>query len=141
MDESLKKVYQSELQLKQASSLATILSLIIVLLGVFGLITLSLHRRTKEIGIRKVLGSSVAEIITLFVKEFVLVILVAAIVAVPLAWFLMRNWLNDYVYRIDLNIIPFVASVGLIGLVTAALIVFQTMKAASVNPVKSLRSE
>lgn len=141
MDESLKKVYQSELQLKQASSLATILSLIIVLLGVFGLITLSLHRRTKEIGIRKVLGSSVAEIITLFVKEFVLVILIAAIVAVPLAWFLMRNWLNDYVYRIDLNIIPFVASVGLIGLVTAALIVFQTMKAASVNPVKSLRSE
>lgn len=141
MDESLRKMYQSELQLKQASSLATILSMIIVLLGVFGLITLSLHRRTKEIGIRKVLGSSVQGIISLFVKEFLFVILIAALIAVPLAWYFMRNWLNDYVYRINLTAMPFLASVVLIGLLTTALIVMQTVKKANASPVKSLRTE
>lgn len=141
MDESLRKVYQSELQLKQASSMATILSMIIVLLGVFGLITLSLHRRTKEIGIRKVLGSSVQGIISLFVKEFLFVILIAALIAVPLAWYIMRNWLNDYVYRINLTALPFLGSVVLIGLLTTALIVMQTVKKANASPVKALRTE
>ncbi len=141
MEESLSKLYQSELQLKQASLIATILSMIIVLLGVLGLIALSLHRRTKEIGIRKILGSSVPGIIGLFVREFMVVIVISGLVAAPLAYMIMQHWLNDYVYRIDLTVIPFITSVALIGLVTGALIVFQTMRAAGANPVKSLRTE
>jgi putative ABC transport system permease protein len=141
MDENLKTLYQSEMQLRQAAYTATILSFVIVLLGVLGLISLSLHKRNKEIGIRKVLGSSVGGIIGLFVKEFMQVIIIAGLIAGPAAYFLMQHWLNDYVYRIELNVWPIIFSVGGLGGVTAILIVLQTMKAANVNPVKALRSE
>ncbi len=141
MDDNLLKLYQSEIQLRQAAYTATVLSFLIVLLGVLGLISLSLHKRNKEIGIRKVLGSSVEGIIGLFVKEFMQVIIIAGLIAGPAAYFLMQHWLQDYVYRIELNLWPIVLSVGGLGIVTAVLIVLQTMKAANVNPVKALRSE
>ena len=103
MDDTLAKLYKSEIQLKKASYTATIFALIIVLLGVLGLISLSIQKRTKEIGIRKVLGSSVAAIISLFIKEFLLVILIGGLIACPLAYIIMHNWLQDYAYRIDIN--------------------------------------
>jgi len=141
LDDTLKTLYQSEIQLRKASYTATALSLIIVLLGVLGLISLSIQRRTKEIGIRKVLGSSVTRIIGIFMKEFLPVILVAGIVACPLAYLLMRRWLNDYVYRIDITATPFMFSILLLGFVTSVLIVLQTIKTALANPVESLRTE
>jgi putative ABC transport system permease protein len=141
MDDTLKKLYQSEIQLQKASYTATALSVIIVLLGVLGLISLSLQRRTKEIGIRKVLGSSVKSIIALFMKEFLPVIFIAGIVACPLAYIIMKSWLNDYVYRIDITATPFMLSILLLGFVTAVLIVMQTIKTALANPVESLRTE
>ena len=141
MDDTLAKLYKSEIQLKKASYTATVLALIIVLLGVLGLISLSVQKRTKEIGIRKVLGSSVAGIISLFMKEFMAVILIAAVVACPVAYLLMDNWLKTYVYRINITAQPFLVSVLVLGFITALLISIQTIKAALSNPVKSLRTE
>lgn len=141
MDDTLANMYQTEIQLKKASYTATILALIIVLLGVLGLISLSIQKRTKEIGLRKVLGSSVAGIITLFIKEFLFVILIGGVVACPLAYIIMHNWLQNYAYRININALPFVISIVCLGLITALLICIQTIKAAIANPVKSLRTE
>ena len=141
MDETLGKLYKTEIQLKQASYTATVLSLIIVLLGVIGLVSLSIQKRTKEIGIRKVLGSSVSAIITLFMKEFLVVILIAGLVACPVAWMIMNGWLSDYVYRIALTATPFLVSVIGLACITGLLIVAQTIRSALANPVKSLKTE
>ena len=141
MDDTLVNLYQSEIQLKKASYAATLLALIIVLLGVIGLISLSIQKRTKEIGIRKVLGSSVAAIISLFLKEFLLVILIGGAVACPLAYIIMHNWLQGYAYRINISVTPFILSIVCLGFITALLICLQTIKAAIANPVKSLRTE
>jgi putative ABC transport system permease protein len=141
IDDALKKVYATELQLKQAAFIATVLAVIIVLVGVLGLISLSIQKRTKEIGIRKVLGSSVAAITTLFLKDFLGVVLVAGVIACPLAYLIMQKWLNDYAYRIDVSLSPFVFSIMLLTAITAFLIIVQTIKAAFSNPINSLRSE
>jgi ABC-type antimicrobial peptide transport system permease subunit len=103
MDDRLKSLYKSEIQLQQASYTATTLAVIIVLLGVFGLVALNLEKRRREIGIRKVLGSSVASIIGLFVKEFLGIIFLAAIIACPLAYMLIDKWLSSYAYRIKIT--------------------------------------
>jgi putative ABC transport system permease protein len=141
MDDALSRLYSTELQLKKAANMATFLSIIIVLLGVLGLISLSIQKRTKEIGIRKVLGSSVAGITSLFLKDFLGVVVIAGVVACPLAYLIMNSWLSDYAYRISITISPFIWSIVLLTVVTAVLIVLQTMKAAFANPVDSLRSE
>jgi len=141
MDETLAKVYQTEMRLKKASYTATGLALIIVLLGVLGLISLSIQKRTKEIGIRKVLGSSVAAIILLFIKDFFWVTIVAGFIACPLAYIIMDKWLQEYAYRVNITAAPFIISVVCLGLLTVLLICGQTIKAAIANPAKSLRTE
>jgi putative ABC transport system permease protein len=141
MDDTLKKLYKTEIQLKKAAYTATLLSLIIVLMGVLGLVSLSIQKRTKEIGIRKVLGSSAAGILSLFMREFLLVILIAEVVACPVAYVIMHTWLQAYAYRINITAQPFVLCVLLLGFITAILIGIQTIKAALSNPVESLRTE
>jgi putative ABC transport system permease protein len=141
MDDRLAKLYKTEIQLKKASYTATILALIIVLLGVLGLISLSIQKRTKEIGIRKVLGSSVIGIMKLFMREFLLVILIAGVVACPVAYIILNKWLQEYAYRINITASPFLIAVLVLGFITALLICIQTIKAAMANPVKSLRTE
>jgi len=141
MDDALAKMYKTELQLNQAAYLATGLAIIIVLLGVLGLISLSIQKRTKEIGIRKVLGSSVNHVIMLFMKDFLGTVVIAGVVACPLAYYLMQHWLDNYAYKISLTPLPFILAVLALTIVTAVLISIQTVKAALANPVKSLRSE
>jgi len=141
MDDALKKLYATELQLKKAAYIATFLAVIIVLLGVLGLISLSIQKRTKEIGIRKVLGSSVTGITNLFLKDFLGVVIIAGVVACPLAYLIMQKWLSDYAYKINISFVPFIASIALLTIITGFLIVLQTIKAAFASPVKSLRSE
>ncbi|MEO8415360.1 MAG: ABC transporter permease [Ginsengibacter sp.] len=141
MDDALAKLYKSEIQLKKASYTATVLAVIIVLLGVLGLVSLSVQKRTKEIGIRKVLGSSVTGIMSLFIKEFLLVIVISGVVACPVAYILMHHWLEAYAYRITITAQPFVVSLVVLGCITALLIGIQTTRAALSNPVKSLRAE
>ena len=141
MDESLQQLYRSEIQLKKASQVATALALIIVVLGIIGLISLSIQKRTKEIGIRKVLGASVSNIASLFMKDFLPVILVAGIISIPVSWYIMQHWLNDYNYRIAITAAPFAISIIALGLITVLLIIVQISKAVLANPVKSLRTE
>jgi ABC-type antimicrobial peptide transport system permease subunit len=141
MDDTLENLYKTEIQLERASHTATILSIVIVMLGVIGLISLSLQKRTREIGIRKVLGASIPSIISLFMKEFIWVILLGCVIACPIAWFIMQGWLSDYTYRITITVQPFVIAIGGLALITIVLIVVQTIKAGLANPVKSLRTE
>lgn len=141
IDDNLRKLYDTEIQLKKASYAATILALIIVLLGILGLVSLSIEKRVKEIGIRKILGSSVRDIVFLFVKEFMLIILVSVIIICPLAYMLMNEWLNEYAYRITITPLPFIIAIGSITLLTFVIVLMRTMKAAMANPVKSLRTE
>jgi putative ABC transport system permease protein len=141
MDDTLANLYKSEIQLKKAAYVAAILALIIVLLGVIGLISLSIRHRTKEIGIRKVLGSSVTGILLLFIRDFLVIVLIGGLIACPVAYLIMSNWLRDYAYRITLTSTPFIISVACLAFVTIALISLQTIKTALTNPVKSLRTE
>jgi putative ABC transport system permease protein len=141
MDDTLFTLYQTEIQLKKAAYTATVLALIIVLLGVIGLISLNIHKRTKEIGIRKILGASVSGIVLLFLKEFLAVILLGALVACPLAYMIMNNWLQNYAYRIPITPTPFIIAVVILALITALLICAQTIKSALLSPVKNLRTE
>lgn len=141
MDDTLKKLYTSELQLKRASYTAAILALIITMLGVLGLVSLNMHKRIKEIGIRKVLGASLPNIIGLFVQEFTGVMIIAAAIACPVAYFIMKGWLNNYAYRINITILQFIWAIAGLGILTILLIVLQTIKAAFENPIKSLKTE
>ncbi|MVM33070.1 FtsX-like permease family protein [Spirosoma sp. HMF4905] len=141
MDDTLQKLYQTEKQLQKASRLATTLALIIVLLGVLGLVSLNVTRRTKEIGIRKVLGSSTIGIVNLFMKEFVLILIIANVIAWPLAYYLLSDWLTHFAYRTDLSWTPFALVALILALLTGLVVSVQAIRAAGVNPVKSLRSE
>ena len=141
MDDSLQKMYQSEVQLKKASFVATILAIIIVLLGILGMVSLSITRRTKELGIRKVLGASSWSIVMLFMKEFIFLMIIAIVISFPLGIMGMNAWLTNYAYRIELNWQIFMAIGFLFCLVIIAFVSFQTYKATLANPVKSLRTE
>ena len=141
MDETLQTLYLDELHLKTAASTATVLAIVIVLLGVIGMVSLSIQKRTKEIAIRKVVGAAVPAIIRLFLLEFLPLLLLAGVIASPAAWWLMQGWLEDYATRIPITPWPFVLAILSLGLVMALLIVGQTIRAALVNPVKSLQAE
>ncbi|WP_247234471.1 ABC transporter permease [Telluribacter sp. SYSU D00476] len=141
MDQTLQKLYQTELQLEKATYLATGLALLIVLLGVVGMVSLSVARRTKEVGIRKVLGASVSSIVTLFLREYVWIMIIANGVAWPLAYWLLSDWLADYAYRIQVSWPPFL-QVGLVLAVLTGMVVgIQVLKSALMNPVRSLSTD
>ena len=110
-------------------------------MGLFGLATLSVARRTKEIGIRKVLGASVGSVVALLSTEFLKLVLIAALIAFPLAWWAMSNWLEDFAYRVNISWWVYLAAGLLAIIITLATISFQTIRAALMNPVKSLRTE
>ncbi|MCC6723177.1 MAG: ABC transporter permease [Saprospiraceae bacterium] len=140
-DEMLADIYQADLTLAKFINLATVIAIFISCLGLFGLATFMAVRRTKEIGIRKVLGASMASVIGLLNREFLLLVLVGFVMAVPLSFYFLKKWLENYAFRIEMGWSVF-AIAGLVALVVAFLTVsFQSIKAALANPVKSLRSE
>jgi putative ABC transport system permease protein len=141
MDETLRKIYSTEFQLKQSATVAAWLSLIISMLGVLGLVSLNIQRRSKEVGVRKVLGASTTGIIGLFLKEFAVLLLVAGIIASPIAWYLTNSWLAQYASRTEPTATHYVVAIAGLSIATLALISLQSMRAALANPVKSLRSE
>lgn len=141
MDNTLQKLYQSEVQLQKASQVATVLAIVIVLLGILGMVSQSTARRTKELGIRKVLGASALSIIILFLQEFFYITGVAMLISFPLVILSMNTWLQNYAYRIRLNW-TILAGIGVTFVVAVAVLVcLQTYKAAMMNPVKSISSE
>lgn len=141
MDEDFNNVYRSEQRVGQIFITFATISIIIGCLGLFGLSAYTAERRTKEIGVRKVLGASVANIVALLSKEFLRLIIIAILIGIPIAWFGMNLWLNDFAYHVDLAWWMFLAA-GAIAITIALLTVsFQSIKAALMNPVRSLRSE
>ncbi|GAB4047278.1 ABC transporter permease [Spirosoma litoris] len=141
LDEFYGHQYQSDKQYGLLFSIFSALAIFIACLGLFGLATFSAEQRTKEIGVRKVLGASVASIVALLSKDFLKLVIVAIVLASPLAWWAMTKWLSDFAYKIDIEWWVF-ALAGLLAVGIALLTVsFQSIKAALMNPVKSLRSE
>lgn len=140
-DERMRAMYTTELQMKKASATATVLMMIIVFTGILGLVSLSVSRRTKEIGIRKVLGASVRDILQLVSREYVWLTLVSSIAAIPVAYTLAQRWLNSFAYRIELEWWMF----GLPGLLLLAftwtIVAIQFYGTAADNPVRSLKHE
>jgi putative ABC transport system permease protein len=141
MDDKFQSLYESELKLKKAAKLATVLNLFIVFMGVFGIVAFTLARRTKEIAVRKVLGAEVKNIILLFIKDYALLIVIANIIAWPLAFVTTDNWLQNYSYRVQQDFIPYLTVAGVVSLTTFAFITAQCLKTAMSNPVKNLRTE
>lgn len=141
LDETIAAQYQQEKRTSTIVKLASALSIFIACMGLFGLATLTVVRRTKEIGIRKVLGASIPGIVKLLSKDFVKLVVVAAVIAFPLAWWAMNNWLEDFAYRVQVSWWVYVLA-GFAALLIALLTVsFQAVRAALSNPVKSLRTE
>jgi putative ABC transport system permease protein len=140
-DEAFDQLYKTEARMSQILGYSTAFAIGLACLGLFGLVTLVAEFKTKEIGIRKVLGASVSGIVTLLSKEFVVLVCVANVVAWPGAWLLMNKWLQNFAYRIHIAWWMFVIS-GALAMVIALLTVgFQAIKAATANPVESLRYE
>lgn len=140
-DETLESLYQQERNMSHMINLATGIAIIISCLGLFGLASLTAFQRTKEIGIRKVMGASVTGIVQLLSKDFVKLVFIAIVIASPIAWYAMNRWLEVFAYRIDIEWWMF-GLAGLIAVVIAlATVSFQAIKAAVANPVNSLRSE
>lgn len=141
VDEQFKGLFSNETQTSSISGMFATLAIIISCLGLFGLATYTADRRVKEIGIRKVLGANVTTITTLLSKEFLSLVVLACLLAYPVAWWIMQNWLQNYEYRVEINGWIFLAAGILAILIALFTISFQSIKAALANPVKSLRSE
>jgi putative ABC transport system permease protein len=141
LDETIAAQYHAEQRTNSIVKIASGLSIFIACMGLFGLATLAVTRRTKEIGIRKVLGANVSGIVGLLAKDFVKLIIIAAIIAFPLAWWFMNDWLKDFAYRVNISWWVFVIA-GIAAILIALLTIsLQSIKAAIANPVKSLRTE
>lgn len=141
LDENVDAWYQDEEQLSRILSLASGIAILLSGIGLFAIALLMIEQRTKEIGIRKVMGSSIPGIVLLLSRDFVKLVLVALAIALPLAWYGMKAWLNNYTYRIDISPWVFIG-VGLSAILIAlATVSFQSIRAALMNPVKSLRNE
>ncbi|MCC6410525.1 MAG: ABC transporter permease [Saprospiraceae bacterium] len=140
-DETLETIYEDEKRMAGIVNLATGVALLISCLGLFGLAMFMAHRRTKEIGVRKVLGAGVFQVALMLVRDFLILVGIAIALASPLAYILMQKWLTNYAYHVPLNVWVLVGA-GAVAVVTATLTVgFQSLRAALANPVQSLRSE
>lgn len=140
-DDEIAKSYKAEHTVSKLSRYFAFLAIFISCLGLFGLVTFTAEQKTKEIGIRKVLGASVTGIVRMLSKDFLKLVLIATVIAFPVAWWAMHKWLNDFEYRVDIGWWVFLVA-GIAAILIALLTIsFQSIKAAIANPVKSLRTE
>jgi putative ABC transport system permease protein len=141
LDDSLAKLAEKEKLLGQAIGYFTVLAIVLATLGLIGLTLFTIERRTREIGIRKVLGAGVDQILGLVSRDFIRLALIASLIAFPLSWWMIDRWLNDFAYRIHVGVWIFVMTAGVIVGIAWAVVSLLTIRAATANPVKSLRSE
>jgi ABC-type antimicrobial peptide transport system permease subunit len=140
-DEHLDRLYRKDRQLSKSMNYLALMALFISCLGIFGLMSLSLKQRTKEIGIRKVLGISYARLLSLLTRDTLFVILIAAIVGGVLGWYLSAEWLNNFAYRCRIGFDEIVIATVLTLLMSVLMISFKLIKSMTTNPVESLRTE
>jgi ABC-type antimicrobial peptide transport system permease subunit len=139
--ENIDRWYTNEKRLSSMFTIASIVAIILSCMGLFGMAFIIIRQRVKEIGVRKVLGASVSGIATLVTKEFIKPVIIALVIAIPIAWWAMHKWLQDFTYRIDIQWWIFIVA-GVVAVLIAILTVsFHAIKAAVANPVKSLRTE
>ena len=141
LDEDFDRLFRSEMLVGKLSRLFGILAIFITCLGLFGLAAYTAERRTKEIGIRKVLGATLANIITMLSRDFLQLVSVGALIAFPIAWIIMNKWLQNYAYRISMEWWVFLLAAILALIIALATVSYQAIKAGLMNPVKSLRTE
>jgi putative ABC transport system permease protein len=141
LDEQFNKVFASEMLIGKLSRVFAMLAIIISCLGLFGLAAYTAERRTKEIGIRKVLGASITRVAGMLSGEFVKLVLLSSLLAFPVAWYGMSRWLSNYSYRIDINWWVFAAAAVAAMVIAVLTISFQAIKAALMNPVKAIKAE
>jgi putative ABC transport system permease protein len=141
MDEDFNKTYSDEQRMGGISMTFSVLAILIACLGLLGLITFAAEQRAKEIGIRKVLGANGRDIVSMLSKDFLKLVLIASLIAIPLAWWAMNKWLQGFAYRIEISWWILVSAALLAIFIALLTIFYQAIKAAIANPVKSLRSE
>lgn len=141
VDDNIEKLYEKENKLQTLITIFSLLAIVISSLGLFGLSAFVLEQRTKEIGIRKVLGASISSVVVLLSRGFLSLVIIAALAVFPLAWWLMNNWLQDFAYRIQIHWWVFAVAAIIALLIAFFTITFQAMKAAIANPIRALRTE
>jgi putative ABC transport system permease protein len=141
LDQEFDKLYRSEQVMAKLSNLLAPLAILISSLGLLGLALFSAEQRIKEIGIRKVLGASIAGVVSLLSKDFLKLVAIAICIATPAGWYLMTKWLQSFAYKIDMHWWVFAAAATLVMTIAIFTVSFQSIKAALMNPVESLRSE
>jgi ABC-type antimicrobial peptide transport system permease subunit len=141
VDDEFDKLFKSEMLIGRLSRIFALLAIVITCLGLFGLAAYTAERRTKEIGVRKVLGASVTGIAGLFTRDFLKLVILSSLISFPAAWWLMHTWLQNYAYRIQISWWVFIMAAALALFIAIFTISFQAIKAALTNPVKSLRTE
>jgi len=141
MDEQFNQLYTTEQQTGRIFITFAVLAILIACLGLFGLVTYAAEQRTKEIGIRKVLGADVGNIVAMISKDFLRLVVIASVIAFPVAWWAMHKWLQDFAYRVSISWWVFVFAAAMAVIIALLTISFQAIKAAIANPVKSLRTE
>jgi putative ABC transport system permease protein len=141
LDEEFENLYKADRKLQVLISIFTFLSVLVACLGLFGMAIFAIEQRTKEIGIRKILGASVLKVVRLLSEDFLKLIVISIVIASPIAWYFSNKWLQDFAYRTEINWVIFLL-VGILAVAIAfATIAFQTFKVAVANPIKSLRTE
>ena len=141
LDQNFGKVYQQYINFGQILSYLTLLIIFTAILGLFGLATYTAEQRTKEIGIRKVLGASITSILQLLIYDFARLVVIAAVIAVPVGFWLSRRWLADFAYQTNISVFPFVLTLGFILLITIVTVGIQAYRVAIANPIKALKEE
>ena len=141
LDDTFDQLYRQEERLSRVFALFAGLAIAIACLGLFGLAAYTAERRRKEIGVRKVLGASVSSVVALLSGEFTRLVAVAFVIATPLAWWAMQRWLDHFAYRIDLGLSPFLLAGGLATMVALLTVSIHAIRAATADPVASLRHE
>jgi putative ABC transport system permease protein len=141
LDEEIREFYDGEKRMSSLITIFTSIAIFIGCLGLFGLATFMANQKTKEVGVRKVLGASVQSILILFSKEYVVLILIGFVLAAPVGWMIMSNWLNGFQYKIELNPLVFLMGLAVTFLIAILTVGYRSLRAAIANPVDSLRSE
>jgi ABC-type antimicrobial peptide transport system permease subunit len=141
IDEDIKNWYQTEHRVGKIFRYFTILTVFIACLGLFGLASFTAEQRTKELGIRKILGARVSALVILLVKEFAKWVLIANLIAWPIAYFVARNWLKRFAYQIELGFEVFIVSAVVALFIATCTVSYQAIRAATANPIDSLRYE